>query len=256
MNTVVKSSFAQHVRVWGCAGVLALSFAGCRSGGGSSDLRVELAQTKLKVTELETTQADTLKKLQYNLDELQRVVENQRKTAEDNNANIQAQIEDLRKSVAKNAAPGATTPVQAGAAGAGFSAANTPATATDEEEKRVFEAAGKAYSLGKYQEAIDLYTSFLFDYRDSPRASNAAYELGRCHFASNNFEKAQLAFRYVLDTYPTSSIIPDSMISLAMCQIKLTKYKDARETIKTLQTRYPDYSPDMIKTILSQIPPA
>lgn len=255
MHTVVKSSISQRVRVWGCVGVLALSFAGCRSGGGSPDLRVELAQTKLKVTELETTQADTLKKLQYNMDELQRLVENQRKTAEDNNANIQAQLEELRKSLAKNTAQSATAPVAAGA-GAGFSAPSAPVAPTGEEEKRVFDAAGNAYSLGKYQEAIDLYTGFLFDYRDSPKAPKAAYELGRCHFASNNFEKAQLAFRYVLDTYPTSSIIPDSMISLAMCQIKLTKYKEARETIKTLQTRYPDYSPDMIKTILSQIPPA
>ncbi|HNY27163.1 MAG TPA: tetratricopeptide repeat protein [Candidatus Sumerlaeota bacterium] len=254
MNTVVQSSFSQRVRVWGCAGVLVLSFAACKSGGGPSDLRVELAQTKLKVTELETTQADTLKKLQYNMDELQRQVDNQRKATEDGNANIQAQIEELRKAVAKNASPAGAG--QSGNGAPGVSAPNPPAGGTSEEQERVFQKANQAYSLGKYPEAIDLYTSFLFDYRDSPKAPNAAYELGRCYFSSNDFEKGQRAFRYVLDTYPTSSIIPDSMISLAMCQIKLTKYKEARETIKTLQTRYPDYNPDMIKTILSQIPPA
>ncbi len=235
----------------GCVCGLVLSVAGCRSAGGSSDLRLDLAQTKMKVVELETTQAETLKKLQYNMDELQRLVENQRKTSDDNNANLQAQIDELRKTAAKSAAaaPAAQPqPYYAPQPGGG-------ATASEEQE-RIFQRANQAYSLGKYNEAIDLYTSFILDYRDSPKAPNAAYELGRCYFSSNDFEKAQRAFRHVLDTYPTSAIIPDSMISLALCQLKLTKYKEARETLKTLQTRYPDYSPDLIKTIQSQMPPA
>jgi TolA-binding protein len=253
MKTVPESFLFPRVLAGGCVCALALSFAGCKSGGGSSDLRVELAQTKVKVAELETAQTETLKKLQYNMDELQRMVESQRKVAEDNNTSIQTQLDELRKTVAKNADAGSNAS-QPG--GAGFAPGIAPAAASSEEQKALFEKAGAAYSLGKYDEAINLYTSFLFDYRDSPKASNAAYELGRCYFANNDFEKAQRAFRYVLDTYPTSSIIPDSMISLVMCNLKQTKYKEARETLKVLQTRYPDYNPDMIKAILSQMPPA
>jgi tol-pal system protein YbgF len=232
----------------GCVCGLVLSVAGCRSAGGASDLRLDLAQTKMKVVELETAQAETLKKLQYNMDELQRLVENQRKTSDDNNANCRLRLTSCAKRRRRapprrnrsrimrlRPAPGD------GQRGAG---AHFP------------QRANQAYSLGKYNEAIDLYTSFILDYRDSPKAPNAAYELGRCYFSSNDFEKAQRAFRHVLDTYPTSAIIPDSMISLALCQLKLTKYKEARETLKTLQTRYPDYSPDLIKTIQSQMPPA
>ncbi len=252
MNTAPENSFPKHSLVLGCVCALALISAGCKSGGSAADLRVELTKTNMKVLDLEAAQTETLKKLQYNMDELQRLVENQRKTAEDNNTNLQTQLDELRKTVAKNAAGATANP---GAAGQPFASTPDDPTATEVQE-RLFKEATTLYSLGKYNEAIDLYTSFLFDYRDSPKAPNAAYELGRCYYASNDFEKARRAFQHVLETYPTSAIIPDSMISLVMCQLNQTKYKEARETLKVLQTRYPDYNPDIIKTIQSKLPPA
>jgi TolA-binding protein len=195
----------------------------------------DLNNIKLSVVKLENTQNESFNKLQYSITELQNQMEASRKADAERTQNlegIQSQIESLRKDLA-NRAPATPQPPTG--------PDNTKIIEQENVLKRASQAAANPNSI---PEAINLYTSFLLDYRDSPKAPNAAYELGCCYFKSKDYQKGLEAFQSVLDTYPQSPIVGDSMLSMALCQYQLSKFPEARETVKNLEAQFPKYAND------------
>jgi TolA-binding protein len=198
------------------------------------DTQSQLKKLELSVVKLENTQSESFNKLQYSVTELQSQLEATRKADAERSQNlesIQAQLESLRKDLANPRAGAAAAPV------------NQPDTTVEQDNvlKRAVQASKAPDTL---PEAINLYRGFLSDYADSPKAPNAAYELGCCYFQGKNYQKALEAFQSVLDTYPQSAIVGDSMLSMALCQFQLGKVPEARETVKNLETQFPKYAND------------
>ncbi|HNY27162.1 MAG TPA: tetratricopeptide repeat protein [Candidatus Sumerlaeota bacterium] len=194
----------------------------------------DLNNIKLSVVKLENTQNESFNKLQYSVTELQNQMEATRKADAERTQNlesIQSQLDAIRKDLANsNRAAVAAQPAAP--------------DKTVEQENVLKRAAQAAATPNSIPEAINLYRGFLTDYADSPKAPNAAYELGCCYFKSKDYQKGLEAFQSVLDTYPQSPIVGDSMLSMALCQYQLNKIPEARETVKNLETQFPKYAND------------
>lgn len=195
----------------------------------------DLNNIKLSVVKLENTQNESFNKLQYSITELQNQLEASRKADAERTQNlegIQSQLDALRKDLANS-----------NRAAAAVAQPTTPDKAIEQENvlKRAAQAAANPSSI---PEAINLYRGFLTDYADSPKAPNAAYELGCCYFKSKDYQKGLEAFQSVLDAYPQSPIVGDSMLSMALCQYQLSKFPEARETVKNLEAQFPKYTND------------
>ncbi len=235
MSFVTVYKTISRATVAGSIAAAALFSSGCSQLSSivePPETQVELKNLRLSMVKLENAQDESFKKLQYSVTELQNQMEAIRKADTDRAQNlesIQAQLEAIRKDLASRSAapgPGAATPDQT------------------VEQENVLKRAAQAAAAQNLPEAINLYRGFLTDYADSPKAPNAAYELGCCYFQGKDFQKALDAFQSVLDSYPQSSIVGDSMLSMALCQYQLGKVPEARQTIQNLVTQFPRYAND------------
>ncbi len=197
------------------------------------DTQSQLKKLELSVVKLENTQSESFNKIQYSMTELQNQMEATRKADTERAQNlesIQAQLEAIRKDLA-NPNRAAAPP-------------EDPTKEKTIEQDNVLKRAAQAAAAKNLPEAINLYRGFLTDYADSPKAPNAAYELGCCYFQGKDYQKGLEAFQLVLDSYPQSPIVGDSMLSMALCQYQLGKVPEARETVKNLVTQFPRYAND------------
>lgn len=72
----------------------------------------------------------------------------------------------------------------------------------DMDAETQFEYAGSLYKGGDYYLAVGEYKRFMFLFPDHPRAEEAAYSVGLCHFSAAQYASAIGSFKALLRTYP------------------------------------------------------
>ena len=91
----------------------------------------------------------------------------------------------------------------------------------------------------RFEEAKKRLTQFLFRYVNHPYSDNALYWRGECQYAGGKFDRAAKDFSAVVRRFPHGNKVPDALLKLGMCQIRLGKKHLARATFARLRQHYP-----------------
>lgn len=102
---------------------------------------------------------------------------------------------------------------------------NSNKASSDIDPYLQYEIALKMYRKGNYQETIIKLKEFLTLFPKNNRASNARYWIGESYFSMKDYKNSIRNFQIVLQKYPLSGKIPDAMLKMGMCFLKLS-YKD------------------------------
>jgi tol-pal system protein YbgF len=150
------------------------------------------------------------------------------------------------------------TPVASGAdasapATAGVAVANADggAQAKEAEATKDFEAAQALSKAGKHREAFDAYEKFLQTYPTSSRVPEAQYALGYSQFSLKNYKASIATQQKLLQQYPDTPKAPDAMFNIANSQIQLADIEGAKKTLRGLLSQYPnsDVAPNAKKRL-------
>jgi tol-pal system protein YbgF len=95
------------------------------------------------------------------------------------------------------------------------------------------------YASGRYQQAIRGFKTFLQRFPNNSYNSNAQYWLGDCYFNQQQYVTAIQEFELLLNSYPSAPKSPDAFFKIALSQLQLGETDKARQTINTLNQRYP-----------------
>ncbi len=215
-----------------------LVFSGCLLVPSEvNDIHRDINQIKLEISRLQTTQNEEFRKIEFSLAQIDTAARTQQEISHSSTEDLQQQLSRIREDLAR-AAQGAAGLRQ------GPSAA---------EEKGLILSAQEEYAQGNYDAAISLYSKFLQDHPDSTQAPEVVFNIGRCHYEKEDFEKARQAFALIATQYPASSIIAESLYSKGLCLYHLSHYAAAQATFLNLQTAYPDFMPERVNEILKKI---
>ena len=106
-------------------------------------------------------------------------------------------------------------------------------------EKREFEAALAVFRKGDFAAAQPLFFDFLRRYAQSGYSASALFWLGNAQYATRDYKEAVINFRALIAREPTHLRAPESVLSIANCQIELKDSKGARATLDDLIKAYP-----------------
>jgi tol-pal system protein YbgF len=83
------------------------------------------------------------------------------------------------------------------------------------------------------------FTSFLEAFPQSALAANAQYWLAETHYVQREFAAALPEFQKVIDTYPRSDKIADSLLKIGYCNYELQRWNEARTALQRVMREYP-----------------
>jgi len=228
----------------GCVAALTLALVGCATLPPEEDpvqIRLNDLDTRLaKIERVVTNQS--LLDLSQRIDALQAEVRSLRGQAEELDNGTQAarkQQRDLytdldKRLLALESGGTAIAPAAAGTA---------PLTATGGAPADAPQLAyGKAFDALKaanYPVAIAGFRGFLGTYSRHVLADNAQYWLGEAYYVTRDYDNALAAFSRVGSEWPTSSKAADALLKVGYSQFELKRYREARESLTEVGTRFP-----------------
>lgn len=106
-------------------------------------------------------------------------------------------------------------------------------------EQGSFDAALAQFKAGNYAASAEALTAFMQRYPNSSYLPQAYFWLGSSHYALQDCAKALPAYQTVVARFPTSARAADAMLNIAGCQVDSKDKRAARETLETLQRKYP-----------------
>jgi|GEM_PF-2103515 len=114
-----------------------------------------------------------------------------------------------------------------------------PAFASDESIDR-FREAKILFDTKRYPDAILEFAAFLKNHPDHPLAASAQYHLGMSYLNQKEYKLAEEELSRGLISYPHSSHIPDTLLSLSRVSSLLNKETKSIYYREKLQSRFPN----------------
>jgi len=106
-------------------------------------------------------------------------------------------------------------------------------------EQRDYEAALGIFRRGDFTAAQSAFGEFARKYPRSALYPSALFWLGNARYATRDYNGAIADFRALLQQAPDHPRAPESVLSIANCQIELKDLDAARKTLQDLVTAYP-----------------
>lgn len=122
-------------------------------------------------------------------------------------------------------------------ASTGTEAAAQPLVAGSDQDN--YRAAFDLIEARRYAEASDAFAQFLAAFPDSPLADNAQYWLAETYYVQRDFATALPEFQKVLDLYPQSDKLADSLLKVGYCNYELGRLDAARTALQQVMRNYP-----------------
>jgi TolA-binding protein len=138
---------------------------------------------------------------------------------------IATQLNDLTNAV-KSAQ--AATPASGGTAQPAISATDLLASAEGDRLS------------GKLDLALQEYSDYVTKFGTSPQASDAQYYVGSIHYSRQEWDDAVMAFNALVENYPDSKRMPETLYYSADSLAQLGRWQEANVTLKDLRKRFPD----------------
>ncbi len=109
----------------------------------------------------------------------------------------------------------------------------------DPAETRDFDASLAIFRRGDFPAAQTAFTEFARRYPQSGYRGTALFWLGNAQYANRDYRGAIANFRALLALGPEHARAPESLLSIANCQIELKDNPGARRTLQELVQAYP-----------------
>lgn len=216
--------------------------------GEFQDLRRDITDIQLQVQQINSRLQDQDRRLEYSLKEIDQKLALQKDTIGATTRDLQDQMQRIERRMAGASSVAATGPTYPSSGGQAAPAQGVPRTDTDAQNELLL-AGHEAYSRGDYDDAISRYSEFLQRYGRSTKAAEAVFCLSRSWYQKSDFEKAAQGFDRIAREYPGDEIVPKSMHSKALCEIRMGNLNEAMNTLATLMNEHPDYQADKIKAL-------
>lgn len=98
----------------------------------------------------------------------------------------------------------------------------------------------RLYKASDHKGAIKTFEQFLKENKEHPYADNAQYWLGECYYDTREFRKALDGFRRVVELFPDGNKVPDALLKMGYCYIKLGERQSARNVLEQVVGSYPN----------------
>jgi len=132
-------------------------------------------------------------------------------------------------------APGAGGFGDTGAGGAAGAAGGSVTGSDTDNYQRAFEL----LQARRYGDAAQAFTRFLQAFPSSELADNAQYWLAETYYVQREFATALPEFQKVLDLYPQSDKLADSLLKVGYCNYELKRWDAARTALQQVMRDYP-----------------
>lgn len=109
----------------------------------------------------------------------------------------------------------------------------------DPEETRLYGEAVNVLRQGDFNGAVTAFTAFQKRFPTSGYGTAALYWLANAYYGKRDYKEAIPAFRSLVNGAPDHPRAPESLLSIANCQIELKDAKAARRTLDELLKTYP-----------------
>jgi tol-pal system protein YbgF len=111
--------------------------------------------------------------------------------------------------------------------------------ATPEE---LYRRAKELFDKGEYENARELFRSFVNQFPNSKVADNAQFWIGEIYYREKWYEKAILEYQKVIENYPNGSKTPGALLKQGFAFLNLDDKANARLILKELVRKFPDSS--------------
>lgn len=109
-----------------------------------------------------------------------------------------------------------------------------------ETPEKLYAKAKKLFDKGEYEDARELFRSFLKQYPKSKKAGNAQFWLGEIYYHEKWYEKAILEYQKVIENYPEGDKTPGALLKQGFAFLNLDDEANARLILKELIRKFPD----------------
>jgi tol-pal system protein YbgF len=106
-------------------------------------------------------------------------------------------------------------------------------------ERKEFEAALALFKKGEFAASQPSFVDFIKRYPQSDYRASALFWLGNAQYATRDYKEAVINFRALLIQAPQHMRVPETMLSIANCQLELKDPRAARKTFEELVKAYP-----------------
>ncbi|VAX08002.1 hypothetical protein MNBD_GAMMA26-1682 [hydrothermal vent metagenome] len=106
-------------------------------------------------------------------------------------------------------------------------------------EQPMYEQAFDLLMQRRYEEAKQAFRVFLTQYPNSRLAANSQYWVGEASYVTRDFTSAMADFNKVLQIYPASPKIPDTLLKIAFIQYERKDWVTSRKTLEGVVKKYP-----------------
>jgi len=107
-------------------------------------------------------------------------------------------------------------------------------------EKRDFDASLALFRKGDFVNSANGFVDFLTRNPMSGYRPTALFWLGTAQYATKDCKSATTNFRNLISVAPDHMRVPESMLSIANCQLEAKDTKGARKTLEDLVAAYPN----------------
>lgn len=213
--------------------VLLLTKEQARSAEAIAEIRKRIEE---QTGTQQSVQADLLQQVNMLLDEIQIL----RQRLEDTGFRLANLTQEIRRMQPGAAAPPQTAPAGPGAAAPGPGGATPPARRSDAAgPDAAFQAAYADYTKGNYELALWGFQDFLRRHAGDPRASEALYWMGECHYAQRDFRQALAEYDRLIQDYPTSPKVPVAHLKKGLAFLESNQVAQAVVQLQHLVQAYP-----------------
>ncbi|MCY7317138.1 MAG: tol-pal system protein YbgF [Ramlibacter sp.] len=109
----------------------------------------------------------------------------------------------------------------------------------DPAESRDYDASMAIFRRGDFPAAQTAFTEFLRRYPQTGYRTSALFWVGNAQYANRDYRGAIANFRALLAQAPDHARAPETLLSIANCQIELKDAPGARRTLEDLMRAYP-----------------
>jgi tol-pal system protein YbgF len=106
-------------------------------------------------------------------------------------------------------------------------------------ERKDFDAALALFKKGDFAGVQPLLVDFIKRYGNSDYRPSALFWLGNAQYATRDYKEAILNFRSLLTQAPDHMRAPETLLSIANCQLELKDARAARKTLEELIKAHP-----------------
>ena len=227
---------------------LLLLLAGCASTQETNQLRRNIAYTDQELNQLKAESAQRFVELSKEMENIRKqmfglTAANDER--EDKMRTIMGKLDELQHQLdtywaeTKNQFATLKKGGPAGPSGPAV-VSKTPATEEKEETNEApYREAFDMFQKGKYDEAVQKFSSFVQTYPRSPLVPNAYFWLGESCMMLKDYDKAILYFQELVDKFPKNAMAPKALLAQADAFSAMKDKKSSMTVLKKVMELYP-----------------